>query len=98
MDENAYPTKMVLKTTSYEGEDMGKAFVNAITEEAKIMYEKVNKNPKPRVMSEEEAKRHTKAKKCYTCGVEFGILRPTVKGGVEDVTKCWDHCHITGKY
>ncbi len=94
MDENAYPTKMVW----YEGEDMGKAFVTAITEEAKIMYEKVYKNPKPRVMSEEEAKRHTKAKKCYTCGVEFGTLRLIMKGGVEDVTKCWDHCHITGKY
>ena len=30
MDEGAYPMKTVLKTTSYEGEDMGKAFIDSI--------------------------------------------------------------------
>ena len=98
MDENAYPTKTVLTTASYEGEDMGKAFVNAITEEAKIIYEKVCKNPNPMVMSEEEAKQHTKAKNCYACGVEFGTYVKNAKGERDEATKCGDHCHITGKY
>ena len=98
MDENAYPTKTILKTASYEGEDMGKAFVDAITEEAKIIYEKVYKNPKPMVMSEAEAKRHTKAKNCYACGVKFGTYLTNAKGEKTKVTSCRDHCHITGKY
>ena len=98
MDENAYPTKTILKTALYEGEDMGKAFVDAITEEAKIIYEKVYKNPKPMVMSEAEAKRHTKAKNCYACGVEFGTYVMNAKGEKTKVTSCRDHCHITGKY
>ncbi len=58
---------------------MGKAFVDAITEEAKIVYEKVYKNPKPMVMSEAEAKRHMEAKNCYACGVEFGTYVANAK-------------------
>ena len=73
-------------------------YLPTITEEAKIIYEKVCKNPKPRVMSEAEAKQHARAKRCYACGIKFGTLRPTAKGEMEEVTKCWDHCHITGKY
>ena len=33
MDETVYPTKTVLKTASYEGEDMGKSFVETLSEE-----------------------------------------------------------------
>ncbi len=39
MDESIYPTKTVLKTASYEGEDMGKAFVDSLTEDLKPVYE-----------------------------------------------------------
>ena len=92
------PTKTILKTASYEGEDMRKTFVDAITEEAKIIYEKVYKNPKPMVTSEEGAKQHTKAKNCYACGIEFGTYITNAKGEKTKVTSCRDHCHITGKY
>ena len=46
MDESVCPTKTVLKTALYEGEDMGKAFVDSLTEDLKPMCmsdsEKVN--------------------------------------------------------
>ena len=49
MDETVYPMKTVLKTASYEGEDMGKAFVSSLTEDRKPLYE-ILKNPKPMVI------------------------------------------------
>ncbi len=45
MNETVYPTKTVLKTASYEGEDMGKAFVESLTEDLKPVYE-ILKSPK----------------------------------------------------
>ena len=90
MDEVVYPTKTVLKTANYEGEDMGKLFVETLSEDLKPIYE-ILKNPKPMVMTENDRRTHNKAKKCYTCEVTFGTQSEKTK-------KCRDHCHITGKY
>ncbi len=38
MDETVYPTKTVLRTASYEGEDMGKSFVETLSEDLKPIY------------------------------------------------------------
>ena len=61
MDESVYPTKTVLKTASYEGEDMGKAFVDSLIEDLKPVYE-ILKNPKPMCMSDSEKSEHEKPK------------------------------------
>ncbi len=94
MDESVYPTKTVLKTASYKGEDMGKAFVDSLTEDLKPVYE-ILKDPKPMSMSDSEKSKHEKAKECYACKDVFGMMRTKKE---ERVTKCRDHCHITGKY
>ena len=94
MDESVYPTKTVLKTASYEGEGMGKAFVDSLIEDLKPVYE-ILKNPKPMCMSDSEKSEHEKAKKCYACKDVFRTMRTKRE---EEVTKCRDHCHITGKY
>ncbi len=52
MDESVYSTKTVLKTASYEGEDMGKAFVDSLTEDLKPVYE-ILRIPRPMMMSDE---------------------------------------------
>ncbi len=44
-------------------------------------------------MSDSEKSQYEKAKKCYACEIKFGTIRMN-----EKVTKCRDHCHITGKY
>ena len=93
MDETVYPTKTVLKTANYEGEDMGKLFVETLSEDLKPIY-KILKNPKPMVMTENDRRTHEKTKNCYACNVKFG----TQGEKEEKVTKCRDHCHITGKY
>ncbi len=93
VDESIYCMRTVLKTASYEGEDMGKVFVDSLTEDIKPVYE-ILKNPKPMVMSDFEKSQHEKAKKCYACQIKFG----STKGKEQKVTKCRDHCHITGKY
>jgi hypothetical protein len=98
MDESVYPTKTVLKTALYEGEDMGKAFTDSLTEDIKAIYEKAYKNPKPMVMSKEDQKRHVWAKNCYACGSKFGSYITNSKGKEEKVISCRDHCQITGKY
>ena len=98
MDETVYPTKTVLKTASYEGEDMGKSFVETLTEDLRPIYE-ILKTPKPIIMSKSEKNRHEKTESCYACGVEFGTTRVNEKTKKEEkVIKCADHCHITGKY
>ncbi len=74
MDETVYSTKTVLKTASYEGEDMGKLFVETLSEDFKPIYE-ILKNPKPMIISEFEKDQHKKTKNCYACGDEFGTLR-----------------------
>ncbi len=71
MNETVYPTKTVLKTASHEGEDMGKAFVNSLTEDLKPLYE-ILKNPKPMIMTENDQRTHEKTKNCYACNVKFG--------------------------
>ena len=43
--EDIFPTKTVLRTASYEGEDMGKLFVKTLTEDLRPIY-KILKNPK----------------------------------------------------
>ena len=98
MDESVYPTKTVLKTASYEGEDMGKAFVDSLTEDLKPVYE-ILKDPKPMCMNDSEKSKHEKAKECYACKDVFGTMRMNKKSKKEEkVTKWRDHCHITGKY
>ena len=98
MDESIYPTKTVLKTASYEGEDMGKLFVDTLTEDLKPIYE-ILKTPKPMIMFDFEKDQHEKSNQCYACGIEFGTTRVNEKTKKEEkVVKCKDHCHITGKY
>ena len=98
MDETVYPTKTVLKTASYEGEDMGKSFVETLSEDLKPIYE-ILKTPKPMIMTDFEKDQHKKIESCYACGVQFGTERQNEKRKKkEKVVKCRDHCHITGKY
>ncbi len=98
MDEGIYPTKTVLKTASCEGEDMGKAFVDSLTEDLKPVYE-ILKNPKPMVMTESDKTRYAQTKNCYACGDKFGTISVNEQPKKEEkITKCRDHCHINGKY
>ncbi len=98
MDETVYPTKTVLKTASYEGEDMGKLFVETLSKDFKPIYD-ILKTPKPMIMSDFDKTAYKKSEKCYACGIQFGgerINERTKKK--EKIVKCRDHCHITGKY
>ena len=96
--EDIFPTKTVLRTASYEGEDMGKLFVETLTEDLRPIY-KILKNPKPIVMTDSEKDQHKKTESCYACGIEFKATRVNEKSKKEEkVIKCADHCHITGKY
>ncbi len=96
--EDIFPTKTVLRTISYEGEDMGKLFVETLTEDLKPVY-KILKSSKPIVITKSEENRHEKTESCYACGIKFGATRINEKTKKEEkVTKCADHCHITGKY
>ncbi len=61
MDESIYLTKTVLKTASYKGEDMGKAFVDLLTEDLKPVYE-ILRIPRPMMMSDSEKSQYEKAK------------------------------------
>ncbi len=98
MDEGVYPTKTVLQTASYEGEDMGKAFVDSLTENLKPVYE-ILKNPLPMVMTEDDKTQYEGTENCYACEVKFNTIRINERSGKkEKVVKCRDHCHITGKY
>ncbi len=98
VDESVCSTKTILKTASCEGEDMGKAFVDSLTEDLRSVYE-ILKDPKPMSMSDSEKSKHEKAKECYACEDVFGTTRMNEKTKKEEkVTKCRDHCHITGKY
>ena len=98
MDETVYPTKTVLRTASYEREDMGKLFVEMLSEDLKPIYD-ILKTPKPMVLDESEEDQHKNSKACYACGNEFGTERLNEKTKKkEKVIKCRDHCHITGKY
>ncbi len=74
MDETIYPTKTVLKTASYEGEDMGKLFVETLSEDFKPIYD-ILKTPKPMIMSDFDKISHEKSEKCYACGIKFGTER-----------------------
>ncbi len=78
MDESIYPTRTVLRTTSYEGEDIGKAFVDSLTEDLKPVYE-ILKNPRPMMMSDSEKSKHEKAKECFACKGVFGTMRVNEK-------------------
>ncbi len=98
VDGTVYPTKTVLRTASYEGEDMGKSFVESLSKDLRLIYD-ILKTPKPMVMSDEEKERHEKSESCYACGVRFGTERRnewTKKK--EKAVKCRDCCHITGNY
>ncbi len=98
MDETVYPTKTVLRTASHEGEDMGKLFVETLSEDFKPIYE-ILKISKPMIISKSEEDQHEKTKNCYACGDVFGTVRINERSKKEEkVTKCRDHCHITGKY
>ncbi len=99
MDETVYPTKTVIRTTTYENEDMGKLFVDTLTEDLRPIYE-ILKNTKPIVMTESDDILHEEIKNCYACGNEFGTMLGIDKkiGEPIVVKKCRDHCHITGKY
>ena len=99
MDESVYPTKTVLKSASHEGEDMGKAFVDSLTEDLRPIYE-ILKNPMLMVMTESDEVKHELAKECYACKDIFGRMCGINEETGEPiiVKKCRDHCHITGKY
>ncbi len=98
MEPSLYPTKTVLKTATYEGEDIGKLFVETLTEDLGPIYE-ILKNPKPIVMSDSEKDQHTKSLNCYACDIKFNTIRLNERTKKEEkVIKCQDHCHITGKY
>ncbi len=98
MEPSLYPTKTVLKTATYEGENMGKSFVETLSEDLKPIYE-IPKTPKPMIMTDSEKDQHKKTESCYACGDEFGTTRTNEKTNKkEKVVKCQDHCHITGKY
>ncbi len=98
VDETVYPTKTVLRTASYEGEDMGKLFVETLSKDLRPIYE-ILKNPKPIVMTGFEKDQHKKSDSCYACGIKFGATQVNEKTKKEEkVIKCADHCHITGKY
>ncbi len=70
MDESVYPTKTVLQTASYEGEDIGKAFVDSLTEDLRPIYE-ILKNPLPIVMTEGDEDEYKLAERCYACEAVF---------------------------
>ena len=98
MDETVYPTKTVLKTASYEGEDMGRLFVETLSEDFKPIYD-ILKTPKPMIMNNSDKTAYEKSEKCYACGIQFGSERINEKTKKkEKIVKCRDHCHITGKY
>ena len=98
MNETVYPTKTVLKTASYEGEDMGRLFVETLSEDFKPIYD-ILKTPKPMIMNNSDKTAYEKSEKCYTCGIQFGSERINEKTKKkEKIVKCRDHCHITGKY
>ena len=73
MDESVYPTKTVIQTASYEGEDMGKAFVDSLTEDLRPIYE-ILKNTVPMVMTEDDKAEYESAEKCYACEAVFGTI------------------------
>ena len=98
MDESVYQTKTILRTANHKGEDMGKLFVETLSEDLKPIY-KILKTPKPMIMSESEKDQHRKSDSCYACGIEFKADRVNDKTKKkEKIIKCADHCHITGKY
>ena len=98
MDESVYPSKTVLQAASYEGEDMGKAFVDSLTENLKPVYE-ILKNPIPMSMTEDDKTQYEGTENCYACEVKFDTIRGNERSGKkEKIIKCRDHCHITGKY
>ena len=98
MDESVYPTKTVLRTAKHEGEDMGKLFVETLTEDMRLIH-KILKTNKPMVMSKADEKHYAVSDYCYACGVYFDSFR-RIKHANEmtEVIKCRDHCHITGRY
>ncbi len=61
MEETVYSTKTVLRTASYEGEDMGRLFVETLSEDLKPIYE-ILKTPKPMVISDQEKDQYAKTK------------------------------------
>ncbi len=98
MDETIYPTKTVLRTISEENEDMGKLFVETLSEDLKPIYE-ILKTPKPMIMSNSNKTAYEKSEKCYACEIQFGSERINEKTKKkEKIVKCRDHCHVTGKY
>ncbi len=98
MDESVYPTKTVLQTASYEGEDMGKAFVDSLTKDLRPIYE-ILKNPMPMVMTEDDETQYEEAESCYACEDEFGAMLGINERTGEPIIakKCRDHCHIASK-
>ena len=98
MDETIYPTKTVLRTISEEDEDMGKLFVETLSEDLKPIYE-ILKTPKLMIMSNSDKTAYEKSEKCYACEIQFESERINEKTKKkEKIVKCRDHCHVTGKY
>ena len=77
---------------------LDQSLVNSLTEDLKSVY-KILRDPKPMVMTKSDKKKHEKTENCYACDVKFGTTRINERTNKEEkITKCRDHCHITGKY
>ncbi len=74
MDDSMYPTKTVIKTASYEGEDMGKAFIDSLTEDIKPVYD-ILKSPRPMIMSEADKSSFSKSKNVMRASLSSGHFK-----------------------
>ena len=74
-------------TMKNEGEDVRKKFVESLTELANEIY-KVLGDSKPMDMTDEEIKKHNRAKKCFICKEIFD----------DKFKKVREYDHITGEY
>ncbi len=69
----------MLKTASYDGENMGKLFIDTLTEDLGPIY-KILRTPKPIIMTKAEELNFKQAKKCYACEIKFGSIIKDTKG------------------
>ena len=95
-DENACPTKRVSRTVRNENEDVGKLFVESLSEDVKRIYEFLSSVT--RTMTKEDEERHESSEKCYACEGVFGEIREYKEGRPLFIKKRASYCYATGKY